>query len=417
MELFLDVKPVSKGDQGRTACGSSAYRACDKIIDNAGNQHDFSKKGGHVAGGVILPAGAPEDLLDRQTLWQRHDQKEIRKDAQIFREVEVALHNSLSYDAAERVCVAISCRLAEMGMCVQWDIHDKTNEKGERNLHAHLMLSMRDLLPDGTFGKKNRSWNKFNGGMNLADELRPFAAALMNEELDKIGVADRVEYQSFADRGIDRIPTVHIGVTACAMMNEKDILTYKVRLNQRIREINAEHISYVEKLAKYRAVRDEFTELTLQDAQDRHLGLDAMIEKADAVGRAPAPVPGAKEEIYQSIKKINLQAAGVKKDRDRIKKIRQALYTYKNLAGDPNIDSEQKDQLEWATSYLKWAGIKDFSPEGVAKAIEHFREYNTGCHLQQCELKKARSQAYNDLWEIRARENPRLQKQLLHDDR
>ena len=416
MELYLDVKPVSKGDQGRTACGSSAYRACDKIKDNAGNLHDFSRKAGHVAGGVILPAGAPAELLDRETLWQRHDQKEIRKDAQIFREVEVGLHNSLSYDAAEGVCIAIGQRLAAMGMCVQWDIHDKTNKKGERNLHAHLMLSMRELQPDGTFGKKNRNWNKYNGGMNLADILRPYAAELMNDELDKIGVADRVEYQSFAERGIDRIPTVHVGVTACAL-EEKEIFTYKVRLNKKIREINAEHISYVEKLAKYRAVRAEFTELTLQDAQDRHLGLDAMIGKADAVRRAPAPVPGAKEEIYQSIKKINLQAAGVKKDRNRIKKIRQALYTYKNLAGDPNIDADQKDQLEWATSYLKWAGIKDFSPDGITRAIEHFREYNTGCHLQQCELKKAKSQAYNDLWEIRARENPRLQKYLLHDDR
>lgn len=401
MELYLDVKPVGKGDKGRTACGSSAYRACNKIIDNAGNTHDFSRKSGYVAGGVILPAGAPEELFDRQTLWRRHDQKEIRKDAQIFREVEVSLHNSLSYTAAERVCVAIGSRLADMGMCVQWDIHDKTNQKGERNLHAHMMLSMRELLPDGTFGKKNRSWNRFNGGMNLADELRPFAAALMNEELDKIGVADRVEYLSFAERGIDRIPTVHVGVTAWAMNEEKGITTYKVRLNQRIREINAEHISYVQKLEKYQALRTEFTEMTLKGAQERSFDLDDVINQARKMSGSQEPVRGAKEEIYRSIKQINVQANVVKRDRQRIKKIRQALYTAKNLICLENLEPEQNKQLEWAVGYLKWAGIKDLSPEGIARAIEDFREYNTDCHLQERDLEEAKLQAYTDLMDIR----------------
>ena len=400
MELYLDVKSVSKGDKGRTACGSSAYRACDKIIDNAGNRHDFTRKGGHVAGGVVLPAGAPAELLDRQTLWQRHDQKEVRKDAQIFREVEVGLHNSLSYDAAERVCVAIARRAADMGMCTQWDIHDKTNKKGERNLHAHLMLSMRELLEDGTFGKKNRSWNKYNGGMNLADVLRPYAAQLMNDELDKIGVTDRVEYLSFVERGIDKIPTVHVGVTACAMEG-KGVLTYKVMLNQKIKAINAEHLSYVEKLAKYRAVRAEFTQMTLQNAQERHFGLDAIIGKAESVKQSQEPLKTAKEEVYQSLKQINIQAAGVRKDRQRIKKIRQALYIVKNLAGDPSINDEQMDQLKWAVGYLQWAGVKDLSPAGVKKAIEEYRDYNTDCHLQQNELLQAKTKAYDDLQQIR----------------
>lgn len=403
MELYLDVKTVGKGDKGRTACGSSAYRACDKIIDNAGNDHDFTRKGGHVAGGVVLPAGAPEELLDRQTLWQRHDQKEIRKDAQIFREVEIGLHNSLSYDAAERVCVALAKRAAGMGMCVQWDIHDKTNNKGERNLHAHLMLSMRDLQPDGAFGKKNRSWNKYNGGMNLADVLRPYAAELMNNELDKIGVADRVEYRSFVDRGIDRIPTVHVGVAACALEG-KDSITFKVMLNRRIRQINAEHLSYVEKLAKYHAARAEFTQMTLQNAQERHLDLDAIIDNARFVKEAQEPIKAAREEVYQSLKQINIQAAGVRRDKQRIKKIRQALYLVKNLAGDPNLDPGQKDQMDWAFGYLKWAGVTDLSPEGIKKAIENFREQNTDCHLQQYELLEAKTKAYDDLAKLRSLE-------------
>ena len=408
MELYLDVKPVGKGDKGRTACGSSAYRACDVVIDNAGNVHDYSRKENHVTGGVILPAGAPKELLDRETLWQRHDQKEIRKDAQIFREVELSLHNSLSYDAATKVCLSLGQKLADMGMCVQWDIHDTKNSEGQRNLHAHFMLSMRDLLPDGTFGKKNRSWNKFNGGMNLADELRPFAAALMNEELDQIGVTDRVEYQSFADRGIDRIPTVHVGVAACAM-EKKGKPTYKVQLNKKIQEINEEHIAYVEKLQRYREARAELTTQMLQDAQERQFGLDDIINQARNVrtytnssNALQEPLAPVREEIYQSIKAINYQSAGLRKDAKRIKKIRDALYLVKNLDGDPALNEGQTEQLQWAKGYLNWAGFKDLSPKAVAQAIEEYRDYNTDSLLQRRALGEAKEAAFEDLRTIKA---------------
>ena len=406
MELFLDVRPIGKGGKGRTACGSSAYRSCDKIVDNDGCLHNYKNKHGYVAGGVILPEGAPEELRNRQTLWQRHDQKEIRKDAQIFREVEVALHNSLNYEASSRVISSIGEKLAEMGMCVQWDIHD-TTKRGQRNLHAHLMLSMRELLPDGTFGNKNRSWNMFNGGLNLADVLRPFAAALMNEELQRMGISDRVEHESFADRGIDKVPTVHEGVTARAMAR-KGKLTYKVLLNQRIKEINEAHLAYSEKLIKYREARAELTELALRKAQDSLASLDSLIEGANTLRRSTSsldalqePLRPIEEEIYQSIKVINMQAAGLKKEAEKYKKILQALFTVKNLAGELDLDPEQKDQLEWAVNYLKWAKIEDLSKTGVDQAIEKYRELNTSCRVEQIRLQEAKNAAYDNLSVLR----------------
>lgn len=402
MELFLDVRTIGKGSKGRTACGSSAYRACDQVIDNDGRKHNYKYKKGHVAGGVILPEGAPEELRDRQTLWQRHDQKEIRKDAQIFREVEVALHNSLSYETSEKIIKSIGEKLAEMGMCVQWDIHDSI-KKGKRNLHSHLMLTMRDVLEDGTFGKKNRSWNMFNGGMNLADELRPFAAALMNEELKKIGIDETVEYKSYADRGVDKIPTVHEGPEARAMA-DKGKLTYRVLLNRKIKEINEAHLEYAERLMKYREARAEITALTLQNAEDSIGGLDDVIggastlrELSTSPNALKEPLKTAKEEMYQAIKEINMQNAGLKKEAEKINKIRQALFIVRNLDGDPNLEEEQKAQLEWAKGYLKWAKIEDLSPEGITAAIERYRELNTNCRVEQSKLRKAREEVYKNV--------------------
>ena len=91
----------------------------------------------------------------------------------------------------------------------------------------------------------------------------------------------------------------------------------------------------------------------------------------------------------------------MRKDKNRIKKIRQALYLVKNLAGDRNLNAEQNDQLNWASGYLKWAGIQDLSPEGVRKSIEQYREHNTDCCMQQIQLTQAKNQAYEDLRSIR----------------
>lgn len=247
MELCLIPTVVGKGPKGRTACGSSAYRSCDKLIDNAGNVHDFRNKGGYVTGGIELPAGASEDLRNRQTLWSRHEEKDIRKDAELYRDVMVMLPNELDYAAAERVVKGLAAKLTNKGMCVQWDIHDTTKE-GQRNLHAHMMVTMRTLQADGTFGNKNRSWNKYNGGLNIADLLRPEAARLMNEELARVGSSERVEHESFADRGIDKIPTKHMGVEATAM-ERKGIKTNKGRRNRYIEwlnQIHAENLRQVE---------------------------------------------------------------------------------------------------------------------------------------------------------------------------
>ena len=247
MELYLSPKVVGKGPKGRTACGSSAYRSCDRIVDNAGNVHDYRHKGGYVTGGIELPEGASEDLRNRQTLWSRHEARDIRKDAELFREITLALSNELDYAATERVVRSLASKLTEKGMCVQWDIHD-TTKNGQRNLHAHMMVTMRELQPDGTFGNKNRSWNKYNGGLNIADLLRPKAARLMNEELAKIGSSDRVEYESFAARGVDKIPTKHVGVVATAM-ERKGTKTYKGNQNRYIdflNRIHAENLRQVE---------------------------------------------------------------------------------------------------------------------------------------------------------------------------
>jgi hypothetical protein len=44
----------------------------------------------------------------------------------------------------------------DKGMCADWAIHDSENDKGERNLHFHLLLTMRPLTEKGEWGAKTK---------------------------------------------------------------------------------------------------------------------------------------------------------------------------------------------------------------------------------------------------------------------
>ncbi len=387
MELYLDVRPIGRGEKGRTACGSAAYRACDKVTDNDGVVHHYSNKRGYVLGGIELPKGASEELRNRQTLWQRHDAKERRKDAQIFREIVVAYPNELSDEACARVTLQLIKPLIELGMCAQWDIHnphkpnpnEPQNDKSE-NKHGHIMLTMRELLPDGTFGNKRRDWNRYNGGINLAELLRPEAASLMNEELALIGSSNVVEYKSYAERGINKIPQIKVGVAGNAIANRGDI-SYRKAMNEVIKRLNAENISYQERLKKLHNARQSLANVGIKDVPK-----PSLFEQLEA-SEAMKSICEYEETTYQerlrdhyaNIKQYNHQIYDLRKEKTANEKYRRALYTLRNLADVDELDAEQSQQLSWAHGYLKWALRTDRAParEELDQLIEEARERNT----------------------------------------
>ena len=136
--------------------------------------------------------------------------------------------------------------LRAKGMVVQWAIHD-VEEDGVRNFHLHWMASMREASKDG-FGKKNRAWNKYNGGLNIPELLRPRVAAILNRELEAVDSECRYEYESFEKRNIDKIPQRHMGPAATAL-ERKGIKTVNGNRNRYIEwlnQIHAENLRQVE---------------------------------------------------------------------------------------------------------------------------------------------------------------------------
>ena len=251
------IKIVSRG-KGKSAVAAAAYRAGEKLTNEwDGLTHDYTRKGGVVHSEILLPPQAPPSFSDRSTLWNSVEEAEKSNNAQLAREVEIALPVELSREEQIRlVREYCSSQFVSRGMCVDFAIHD--TDSG--NPHCHIMLTMRPLDGRGAWAAKSKKEYDLdeNGerirlpsgrykthkvdltGWNDKDNTllwRKAWADFTNDFLERNGSPERIDHRSNAERGIDEIPTVHMGVAAC-QMEKKGITTEKGELNRAIRKSN-----------------------------------------------------------------------------------------------------------------------------------------------------------------------------------
>lgn len=192
---------------GRSAVAAAAYRAGEKLIDErAEKTHDYSRKGGVVHAEILAPGGAPEWVHDRQQLWNAVEAAEKRKDAQLAREIDIALPREL--DRAEQISLVrefVQREFVERGMVADIAVHDTDGT----NPHAHIMLTMREIGADG-FGKKVRAWND----KKLLEQWRAAWADAANAALERAGVEQRIDHRTLEAQGIEREPQIHLGVAS-----------------------------------------------------------------------------------------------------------------------------------------------------------------------------------------------------------
>lgn len=217
MAIFhLSAKVFSRSN-GFSVTSSAAYRAGEKIYcQRTGRWHNYTKKREVVHREITAPENTPDWAISRSELWNNVEQSENRKDAQLAREIEVALPIELSIDEQiPLVSEFVATQFVSMGMVADWCIHAKP-----KNPHCHILLTLRDIGPDG-FGNKRRDWNS----AALIEQWRSAWEELTNQALQKNGLDERIDHRSLKARGISKIPTLHIG---------KDNGTNTVARNSRI---------------------------------------------------------------------------------------------------------------------------------------------------------------------------------------
>ena len=251
------IKIVSRG-KGKSAVAAAAYRSGEKLTNEwDGLTHDYTKKGGVVHSEILLPAHAPPAFSDRSTLWNSVELSEKSNNAQLAREVEIALPVELSREEQTRlVREYCSSQFVSKGMIADFNLHDT----GGGNPHAHILLTMRPLdekgawlpkskkeyvldengekirLPSGRYKTRKVDLVDWNNREN-AEVWRRAWADLANEFLAQNNRPERIDHRSYERQGIDQIPTVHVGVSA-TQMEKKGIVTERGELNRSIKAAN-----------------------------------------------------------------------------------------------------------------------------------------------------------------------------------
>ena len=206
----LHVKVIGR-KAGSSAVASAAYRSGSRLRDERlGRDQDFSGKRGVVHSEVMLPENAPEAWSDRERLWNDVEAFEVRKDAQLAREVEFALPRELS--EAQGIELArdfVRSEFVGLGMIADLNVHWDRAEDGMPKPHAHVMLTMRAVDENG-FGPKVRDWNR----TAMVERWRERWAELANERLDELDSDARIDHRSLEAQGIALEPQSQIGAPA-----------------------------------------------------------------------------------------------------------------------------------------------------------------------------------------------------------
>ncbi len=230
----FSVSIVARGS-GRSAVLSAAYRHCARMdYEREARTIDYTRKQGLLHEEFVIPGGAPEWLqsliADRsvasasEVFWNKLEDFEKRSDAQLAKDITIALPIELSAEQnIELVRDFVARHITADGMVADWVFHDAPG-----NPHIHLMTTLRPLTEDGFGSKKvavtgpdgqplrNHSgkivYELWAGGLEDFNTFRDGWFACQNRHLTLAGLEIRVDGRSFEKQGIDLTPTIHLGV-------------------------------------------------------------------------------------------------------------------------------------------------------------------------------------------------------------
>jgi hypothetical protein len=104
-------------------------------------------------------------------------------------------------DAAQRLSLVreyVRQAFVARGMVADIAIHAPHRQGDDRNHHAHVMLTMREIAGDG-FGKKDRTWNE----TALIERWRETWQEAVNRALEPAGYVGRVDHRSLEEQRVE----------------------------------------------------------------------------------------------------------------------------------------------------------------------------------------------------------------------
>ena len=448
----LSIKIISRG-KGKSAVAASAYRSGEKIKNEYdGIVHDFTRKGGIAHTEILLPENAPQEFLDRGTLWNSVEKIEKSKNSQLAREIEVALPKELDREKQiELIREYVKENFVKVGMCADIALHDKN----DGNPHCHILLTMRPLNEDTTWGAKSKKeyildengekiklkngnyktrkinttdWNE----QDKAEEWRKTWADITNKYLEENSIQNKVDHRSYLRQGIEQIPTIHLGVSA-TQMEKKGIATDRGNINREIKHQNAilreisrrikALLNWIRGIGEEEKAENENTKSTLSPKENLLSIFENLIHKNADKNNADLE---KYIESYQLLKEKNITSINQLKEsitdlRDKNYKTTRALKdTEKKIDDRIQLIDQSEKYLKNKDTYKVYAKLKkskqeDFYNEHTAELIlfesakkylkEHLGESKTLAiskwKSELDTLKKDKKSLYNQILEVR----------------
>lgn len=211
----LHLQHFSRG-KGHSSVGAAAYRSGSKLrSEKAEYTFDYTRKQGIEAEGVRLAGGAPDRLLNRETLWNEVETKaETRKNSRLASELEGAIPRELSQEQRQKLVDGfIEKEITSAGAAADFAIHTGRASDGGENPHVHIMFTTRAVDADGWAKGKIRQWQAFDQKQQL-HHWREAWAEHCNAALEDAQSSARIDHRSLKDQGIERLPQVHMGKDA-----------------------------------------------------------------------------------------------------------------------------------------------------------------------------------------------------------
>jgi len=448
----LCIKIISRG-KGKSAVAASAYRSGEKIKNEYdGIVHDFTRKGGIAHTEILLPQNAPQKFSDRGTLWNSVEKIEKSKNSQLAREIEIALPKELDREKQiELVREYVKENFVKVGMCADIALHDKN----DGNPHAHILLTMRPLNEDKTWGAKSKKeyvldkngekvklkngnyktrkidtvdWNE----QEKAEQWRKAWADITNKYLEENSIQDKVDHRSYQRQGIEQIPTIHLGVSA-TRMEKKGIATDRGNINREIKYQNSilretsrrikALLNWIRGIGKEEKAESENIKFTLPPKENLLSIFENLIRKNAYNNNADLE---KYIESYQLLKEKNITS--INQLKESITDLRDKNYKITRALKDTEKKIDEKTQLiDQSEKYLKYKDIykaytktkkskqEDFYNEHTAELIlfesakkylkEQLGESKTLAiskwKSEVANLKKEKKSLYNQILEIR----------------
>ena len=398
----LNMSNVSR-QAGSSSCATLSYISGVAIHEErTGSNYQYGRAERVVCTGTIIPPGAPPEYQDPEVLFNAIENHETAANARTAKKIEIALPREFDLQTSRDVVEDyIKRNLTSCGYAATYAIH---HDKDGNNPHVHILVANRVIGKNGEWGGKRKmiyetdadgnrvplldkktgqqkvdshgrkQWKRINAEVNPLDEkrtlkdLRKAWADICNERLE---AADKIDHRSYAEQGIEKIPTVHEGYAARALVAAGGI-SERVELNEQIKAVNAELMRIA---AERQTVYANLIVLQREQKKEEEKKAAAVLAKIEQLFRTPEQEERQRqEEAARAAKAAEEQRRQAAAEAERQQEDqRYEQYWNDRLGGLTWRELEQFCKTEYHDRY--WGAMSEASKIWIARNTDKVKNY------------------------------------------